>query len=234
MVAGLHVLGIAGLIQALGVNVIPAQDEPLDTFDVAVPPPPEPVVELEPEPEPTPYPQPEREEAAASAKQVTSEATQIVRPKIDPPIPVPSPIPSAETAMEGNDRTQGASNVDEGGTGAGGRGDGLGSGRGGDGRGGGGVGGTTPSVVASTKLYLNDYPKALRGQWPAGGSVTVWFTVQPDGRATGCRVAISIGIPAIDNETCRLVTTKVRFNPAKDSRGNAYPHEYGYKQYWAG
>ena len=95
----------------------------------------------------------------------------------------------------------------------------------------GGGGGTRPSVVEGTTLTARDYPRRLRRAWPRGGRVLVAVRVQVNGRATDCRVNVSIGVPEIDAETCRLVEEKVRFNPARDARGNPYVAWYGYMQY---
>ena len=67
--------------------------------------------------------------------------------------------------------------------------------------------------------------------WPSGGIVLVAVRVQVDGRGTDCRINRSSGVPAIDAETCRLATTKLRFRPARDERGRPFVDWYGYMQY---
>ena len=64
--------------------------------------------------------------------------------------------------------------------------------------------------------------------------VYVAVRVQLDGRATDCKVNRSIGDPAIDAATCRLVEQKVRFRPAVDENGRPYVAWYGYVQYPVG
>ena len=132
------------------------------------------------------------------------------------------------TLREGTDTTQGASDREGEGTGAGGSGDGTGAGGAGDGKGGGG--GTRPSVVQSTTLTQKDFPKEVRKAWPSGGAVYVAIRVQVDGRATDCKVNRGID-PNIDAWVCRLVEQKVRFTPARDAQGRPYVAWYGYVQY---
>jgi periplasmic protein TonB len=57
------------------------------------------------------------------------------------------------------------------------------------------------------------------------GTVTVRFTVRPDGRVSGCRPAVSSGSAALDARTCQLVEERLRFRPALDWEGRAIPYE---------
>ncbi|WP_343345687.1 TonB family protein [Sphingomicrobium sp. XHP0239] len=240
LVVALHA-GLAAFILANGgVAVVTGEEEPLETFDVTLPPPLE-----EPEPDPPEPPvveevvDPEEalpeEEGEAAPEQVESQATPVVRPDITPPIPVPPSITSATEAGTGSDATQGAGEVDEGGTGAGGQGSGTGAGGSGDGTGGGGTGtGSRPSVIPGTTLTQGDYPRSMRDRWPRGGSVLVAVRVQVDGRATDCKVNRGFGDPEIDAATCRLVEQRVRFEPARDAQGRPYVDWYGYMQRWVG
>ena len=228
----LHV-GVAALALSFGGIEVPRlTEDALETFDVDIPPPPEPppppVVEIEEPEEATP-----EEEGEAAPEQVRSQATPVVRPENTPPIPVPPTITSATEAGDGSDSTQGAGEVDDGGTGAGGVGNGTGSGRSGDGTGGGGQG-TRPSVIPRTTLTQGDYPRAMRDRWPRGGAVLVAVRVQTDGRATDCKVNRGFGDPEIDAMTCRLVEQRVRFEPARDAQGRPYVDWYGYMQRWVG
>ena len=54
--------------------------------------------------------------------------------------------------------------------------------------------------------------------------------VQVDGRATDCKINRSSGVGAIDQWTCRLVETRLRFRPATDDRGRPYVAWFGYIQ----
>ena len=64
-----------------------------------------------------------------------------------------------------------------------------------------------------------DYPaSALRSE--EQGSVRVTLQIGTNGRVTGCSVSKSSGSSALDNATCRLLTSRGRFTPARDSSGN--------------
>ena len=228
LVVAIHVaLGFALINLSGNVREALPQDV-VEMFDVTVPPPPPPpVVEKLPEPEKA---KPKKDEGAASAKNIKSKATPVVAPKPPIQLPIPQPMPATTTPNTGNDSTQGASTPGTG-TGAGGQGTGTGSGGSGSGSGGGGSGGgTRPTVVQSTTLTMRDYSSAARRNWPRGGRVFIAVRVQLDGRATDCKVNRSIGDPAIDAETCRLVETRVRFRPAVDGNGRPYVTWYGYIQ----
>jgi periplasmic protein TonB len=204
-------------------------EEVVDLLSVTEPPPP-PVVELQPEEE---QEKPQREEGAASAQNIESRATPVVAPNPRIDLPVPEPKPATQTPNIGNERTQGASTVVGPGTGAGGRGTGTGSGGSGSGSGGGGSGGiATRPVLITPSLSRRDYPEAVAGFWPRSRDafVAVAVRVQLDGRGTNCKINKSSGVPAIDQWTCRLVETRLRFRPATDDRGRPVVAWYGYVQ----
>ena len=202
-------------------------EEVVEMFDVTEPPPPPVVVEELPKPDEA---APEREEGAASAKNIESKATPVVAPKPPIQLPVPQPLPVTQTPNQGNERTQGASNVVGPGTGAGGVGTGTGSGGSGSGTGGGGTGGiaTRPAVVRG--ITNRDYPPEVARFWPRGGAVFIAVRVLPNGRATDCKINRSIGIPAIDQWTCKLVEERAMFRPATDASGRPVAAWYGYIQ----
>ena len=65
----------------------------------------------------------------------------------------------------------------------------------------------------------DDYPPAaLR----AGDEGTTAFrlTVGADGRVTNCSVTSSSGSSSLDSATCRIMRSRARFTPARDSNGN--------------
>ena len=203
-------------------------DEVVEIFDVTEPPPLPVIVEELPQPEDA---KPKREEGAASAKNIESKATPVVAPKPPIQLPIPQPIPVTKTPNTGSESTQGASNVVGPGTGAGGVGTGTGSGGAGRGTGGGGMGGQgTRPVLISPALGRRDYPDEVYRYWPRGGTVFIAFRVQLDGRATDCKINRSSGAPAIDQWTCRLAETRLRFRPATDERGRPYVSWFGYAQ----
>ncbi len=200
-------------------------EEVVDLIAISEPPPS--IVEQVPEQQAE---QPQREEGAASAKNIESRATPVVAPKPPIQLPVPPPMPVTQTPGQGRERTQGASNVVGPGTGAGGVGTGTGSGGSGSGTGGGGGGqGTRPTLITPS-LGRRDYPDEVYRYWPRGAAVFIQFRVQVDGRATDCKVNRSSGVYAIDQWTCRLAETRLRFRPATDDRGRPYVAWYGYIQ----
>ncbi len=229
MVAGIHVVLAFVLI-----NISPdarrqLPEEVVEIFDVTDPPPPpeEEVIKLQPEEEQS---APKEEEGAASAENIRSQATPIASPRPPIALPVPVPIPVSPTPRQGSDPTQGASDRPGPGTGAGGVGTGTGSGGSGSGTGGGGSGGiaTRPAVIRG--ITNRDYPEDVARYWPRGGAVFVAVRVLPNGRATDCKINRSIGVPAIDQWTCRLVEQRATFRPATDANGRPVAAWFGYVQ----
>jgi protein TonB len=227
------VLLIHGALVVALINLSPPIRENLpeqvvEIFDVTEPPPPpEEVVKLEPAPK---QDSPKEEEGAASPKNIRSQATPVVAPKPPIALPIPPPMPVTQTPNTGSERTQGASDVVGPGTGAGGVGTGTGSGGSGSGSGGGGSGGaaTRPSVVRG--ITNRDYPDDVSRYWPRGGAVFIAVRVLPNGRATDCKINRSIGVPAIDQWTCKLVEERAVFRPATDASGRPVAAWYGYIQ----
>jgi protein TonB len=65
----------------------------------------------------------------------------------------------------------------------------------------------------------NDYPsRAIREE--EQGTTRFSVTVGTDGRVQNCQVTGSSGFADLDQAVCRLITSRARFNPAKDSEGN--------------
>ena len=65
-----------------------------------------------------------------------------------------------------------------------------------------------------------DYPnEALRAE--ESGTTRVRVTVSASGRASDCKVTGSSGSYSLDQAACRLVKSRSRFAPAKDSAGKA-------------
>ena len=231
MVAGIHValaFALVNLSQPIRQRL---PEDVIEIFDVTEPPPPkEEVVQLQPKEEEV---APKEEEGAASPENIRSRATPVVAPKPPIPLPVPPPMPVTQTPNTGSEATQGASDRPGPGTGAGGVGTGTGSGGSGSGPGGGGSGGvgTRPTLITPS-LGRRDYPQEVSRYWPRSRSafVAVAVRVQLDGRATDCKINRSSGVPAIDQWTCRLVETRLRFRPATDDRGRPVVAWYGYVQ----
>jgi protein TonB len=70
----------------------------------------------------------------------------------------------------------------------------------------------------SSYVSNDDYPpSALRAN--EEGTTGFRLTVGPDGRVTACTVTSSSGSSALDSTTCRLMRSRARFTPARDSTG---------------
>ncbi|HYD14093.1 MAG TPA: energy transducer TonB [Allosphingosinicella sp.] len=68
----------------------------------------------------------------------------------------------------------------------------------------------------------DDYPAAaIRGD--EEGKVRYRLDIGADGRVARCTVTGSSGSATLDSATCRIVTRRARFAPARDSQGNAIP-----------
>ena len=229
MVGAIHVVlafALVNLSQPLREKL---PEDVVEIFDVIEPPPPEEEVVVEQIPA-AQEDSPEAQEGAASPENIRSQATPVVAPKPPIALPIPPPMPVTQTPNTGSERTQGASDRPGPGTGAGGVGTGTGSGGSGRGTGGGGSGGvaTRPSVVRG--ITNRDYPDEVSRYWPRGGAVFIAVRVLPNGRATDCKINRSIGIPAIDQWTCKLVEERAVFRPATDANGRAVAAWYGYIQ----
>ena len=175
--------------------------------------------------EPPPEPEPEPDSGAQGDPGKQAVPKPVTAPEPRQPIQRPSPVPRASST--GTAPTSGAAESGQG-TGAAGSGDGTGSGNGGSGRGGGIA--TEVSVRSGNIDDASDFPVPPGGrQTRFGKSVTVHFTVTPDGRAENCSVAAS----SVDAETtalvCPLVVRKIRFNPATRADGTTFASRYGYR-----
>jgi periplasmic protein TonB len=220
-VAIVHAALAAALLSGLAPRLTAVRDVALATFDVIPPAPPPPVVA--PAPVTAKTPEPEGEAAPPALRAVPK---PVAAPK--PIVPPPRPLPAPPKAAEGTAISAGAAPTPGPGTGAGGVGDGLGSGANGTGTGGGG--GTSATLIRGA-IVNRDYPGEAR-RAKLGGTVTVAFTVQPNGRATGCSVARSSGVASLDATTCRLVEKRFRYTPARDAAGNAVAEKRGWRQRW--
>jgi protein TonB len=218
----------AGLALAVlnfaGVEVVPSKETLTQLIPIGAEPPPPPEVEI-----PVEDAAPEKE-GAASAKNIKSEATPVEAPKPKIVTPSPNPIVASATPKTGSEATQGASNVVGPGTGAGGQGTGTGAGGSGSGTGGGGTGQGTRPTLATRGLTLRDYPPAIAERAPRRGAVFAIVHVAADGRPDGCRIDRSSGDRSVDDWTCSLILSRVRFNPSRDGNGRPVPAYYGYIQ----
>lgn len=217
-----HGLIAYALLAGFAVELPESIREQLKLINVMPPPP----VTVEPVQPPAPVPENERElraadprpEGAASPPNLRSTPTEIVAPDPVVKLPVPPPVTSAPVAGLGSDPSAGAADIRGPGTGSGGFGDGFGSGRGGYGGGGGGGGGMRPPRWVRGRLRNSDYPPGL-GEMGIGGTVSVIYAVEPDGRVTDCRVTRSSGSRELDETTCHLIEQRFRYEPARDRTG---------------
>jgi len=68
----------------------------------------------------------------------------------------------------------------------------------------------------------DDYPAAARRAGEQG-RVVYRVEIGPDGRVSGCAVRWSSGSASLDAATCRIVSRRARFAPARDSAGRPVP-----------
>lgn len=77
----------------------------------------------------------------------------------------------------------------------------------------------------------DDYPQdALRNE--ETGRVTVRLTIGVTGRVDNCSVISSSGSRSLDGATCRILTSRARFTPAKLSNGQATTDTYTQTIVW--
>ena len=86
--------------------------------------------------------------------------------------------------------------------------------------------GPVPSWISN-----DDYPaSSIRNG--KEGMTAVALTVTPEGRVDGCFVETSAGDPMLDFTTCRLLTSRARFEPGRDQDGRAVPSALSIKIAW--
>jgi TonB family protein len=80
-------------------------------------------------------------------------------------------------------------------------------------------------------LSNDDYPvEALRNG--VEGVVTFRLQVGADGRVTGCTITRSSGSPILDSTTCRLLSARARFSPARNRKGRPVPDSVAARIVW--
>lgn len=208
-VAALHlVIGFA-LFAGWGDRLSAVAERTLEVIDLAPPPPPAVERRL------APRRQAERPAGEAAPPNLKQNPTEIVAPPPVLLIEPPPPVVAAPVAGTGAAPDAGAAPVVGPGTGAGGFGDGRGSGGAGNGDGGGGDDGGTPPRQLRGALRNSDFPDGIG----VGGRVSVRYVINIDGRVSDCEIDRSSGNAELDATTCRLITERYRFRPARDSRG---------------
>ena len=178
-------------------------------------------IELEPPPSPPPPEPPPRSAEASAAKDRAGVrnrqnlATPVVAAPKRLPTP-PPPVAAATSPASGTASQSGASPFPGPGDGAGSAGSGLGGG----GLGGSGDGGgiaTGPRQIRG-RLVVGDFPDGLIGPGEQA-TVGVRYTVETDGRVSGCTITRSSGFSAVDTMACRLITARFRYRPAANRAG---------------
>ena len=227
-VAVIHVALFYGLIRALAPGAVQSVERSVvSAFTVTVTTP--------PDPPPPPSLEEAEEEPAAEGAQGDPGREAVPQPVTapSPPQPLRRDPPAPRASSTGTETRSGATAEGDG-TGAAGSGDGTGSGRSGSGQGSGGDGGgalTRPSVRSGSIDAVRDFPPPPGGRdVRAGTSVTVLFTVGPDGRAYDCSVAQPGPDPQTNALVCPLVVERIRFNPARNAQGEPVAARYGWRQ----
>jgi periplasmic protein TonB len=195
----------------------------------------------------------------ASSAEVVQHLIEIALPRTPPPVPpplVPKPVParhSSSAAPKAEFKPIGGSAGPQpahvppsvtpvvavqptvapsgGGTGTGpALGSGAGGGTGGQGYGEDDGGGTDLEHTGG-EILPSDYPREL-GREGIGGRVSVTFTVEVNGRVTGCHVTRSSRVPELDALTCRLIEQRFRFRPSLDRYGRPFRDEVDWDHDW--
>lgn len=209
-------VGIA-LASGLDLSVVRKVSEAISAIAVPVPPVPEQVASSN-----APR-QKASGKASAANKHAKAAAIAAPPPRLPPIVP---PVAAAPRPGAGNDVSAGATSNPGPGSGAGGRGDGTGAG--GTGK---GTGGGTKAAWRSGAIRDRDYPReASRAK--AGGEVEVRFTIEANGRVSGCNVTRSSGDESLDRTTCALIEDRFRFKPATNAAGEPVKSQYGWRQSW--
>jgi len=211
-VAVLHVALAFALIAGLHVDMPLRISDELKVFKVLpdAPPIPEPKKPVSQHESP-------RAEGAAAPPNLKAKPAPLVAPVPVISVPIPPPIIAAPVPGVGNQASAGNAAIKGPGTGSGGLGDGTGSGDEGYGD---GDGGNSPPRWIRGHIRDSDYPKA-EAEAGVGGTVSVRYAVEADGRATGCIVTRSSGSADLDSVTCRLIEDRFRYRPSMTPQGRA-------------
>lgn len=95
----------------------------------------------------------------------------------------------------------------------------------------GGGRGAVPLENPGTWLRSDDYPApSLEGL--EEGITGFGLTIDATGKVRECRILSSSGYPLLDETTCRVMTERGRFAPARDTRGMAVEGRYASRLRW--
>lgn len=85
--------------------------------------------------------------------------------------------------------------------------------------------GPVPRAPLPSLVGPDDYPAAAR-RYDQSGTVRFRLDVAPDGRVQDCTILGSSGYSPLDVTTCRLMTSRARFAPARDASGQPIAGTY--------
>lgn len=198
------------LVTGLAVTaVITTEDGPLTGINVPLPPPPKPT----PTPDPVDAPKP-----ADQSRSVVTAPDSPFDFSNDPVLPA-DPLPPMDPLPPGP--TPGAGN-------------------------GAGSGPVTPPPPPAPRFDpVSAKPRGNPGSWittrdyrsswirrEMTGSASFSLQISSSGRVTGCTITRSTGYSALDQATCRLVTKRAKFNPARDDTGAVTSGTYNNTVTW--
>ena len=177
-----------------------------------------------PPPPPKPTPTPEKTE---TSKPTESSQTVITAPdspfdldndpvRLADPLPLPDPVPPGPTPGNGNGEGAGAGPV------------------------------TPPSPPPAPRFDpISAKPRGNPGRWittrdyrsswirrEMTGVAGFNLQISASGRVTGCTITRSTGHSALDQATCRLLSKRGRFTPARDDKGAVTAGSYSNSVTW--
>lgn len=155
----------------------------------------------------------EKDAGASAAPAPEGVATPIFAPE---KTQIQTPIAATARPSIAVSPRSGAAVIDADGAGA--NGNSLGDGRGRGSSGAGEGNGDTPPRWLKGHITNSDYPSAA-AERDIGGTVTVRYVVELNGRVSRCLVARSSGDASLDATTCRLIEKRWRYAPSRDERG---------------
>lgn len=92
---------------------------------------------------------------------------------------------------------------------------------------------TRATPLGDPAMWVNsdDYPIAAMADEVEGMTGFI-LDVGPDGHVTGCTIAISSGSDILDETTCKVMSARARFSPAKDRKGRPVPDHISRRITW--
>jgi protein TonB len=81
------------------------------------------------------------------------------------------------------------------------------------------------------KIPNSEYRRISAGRIPRG-SASIGFTVNTNGRISGCRIVRSSGDALVDSRVCAAATRYLLFSPARDPSGRPVAQDLTYTPNW--